>query len=65
MRLKPSRPKYVIDTASGDPGRPVRFAVLGLTFAMTTAEAIGMATRLADAVQALNHQQQENGAHHE
>ncbi|MCV7191876.1 hypothetical protein [Mycolicibacterium brumae] len=52
MRLRSCEPNYSVTTRSDDPGR-VLLRVLGLTFAMSQAEAIGLATKLADVVETI------------
>lgn len=42
-----------------DSGRPIRIRAGGLTFALDTAEALDLATQLADAVTRINAQRKE------
>lgn len=54
MRLSARNVTYVVDTVPDSTGRPVRLAIAGSTYRMDAAEAIDLATQLADAVTRLN-----------
>lgn len=61
MRLS-ARDVHPMVVVLHDSGRPIRMRTGGLTFAMDTAEALNLATQLADAVTRIN--EQRKAIHH-
>lgn len=54
MRLRSPESRPTVAVAEGDSIRPVRIRTGGLTFCMTTTEAIHLANELADAITEIN-----------